>query len=179
MKPEEPFKIVEADASHVPFLSSFGRASFIDAYKCTLPEEELKKYTDVAFSKSTILDEIEGTSATYFIYRDSKSNLCGYSKLLRSTPPKCINSDRCIELQRLYVDENHRAQGIGKLLSLHGEEHARSRGIRSIWLRVWEGNDLAQKKYIKWNYSVVGSEHYQVGGDGRTVVLMCKRLSSG
>lgn len=170
------FRIIEADASHIKFLSDFGCTSFIEAYKRTLPLNELKKYTALAFSEKTILDEMNGSSASYFICHDEQSNPCGYSKLLRSSPPKCINPAHCIELQRLYVDEKLRSHGIGKQLSLHGESNAYNRGIHSIWLRVWDGNILAQQKYLKWNYSIAGKEQYQVGAEERTVILMCKSV---
>lgn len=177
MMPKTHFRIIEADASHVGFLSTFGSDSFIEAYASTLPLPELEKYTATAFSESTVLDEINGSLATYFICLDSTSIPCGYSKLLLSNPPDCINPDGSIELQRLYVNGNYRSQGIGKLLSLHGESYARNRRLRNMWLRVWEGNTRAQEAYLRWSYSVVGKEPYQVGDDERTVVLMCKSLT--
>ena len=174
MKQNEHFQIIEADDSYADFLVDFGRRSFSDAYKETLPLNDLEEYTKGAFSKSNITAEINDSSVTYFVCSDLKSNLCGYSKLILSLPPACINPDRTIELQRLYVDENYIGRGIGKLLSMHAESHAKNRGFHGIWLRVWDGNVIAQRKYLNWNYSVVGNERYQVGGSTRTVILMYK-----
>ncbi len=178
MKQDKHFQIFEADDSHADFLANFGRKSFVDAYKETLSLKNLEEYTKVAFSKSNISAEINDPSVIFFVCRDLELNLCGYSKLIMSPTPACIDPDRTIELQRLYVDERHRDQGLGKLLTMHAESHTRNQGFSSIWLRVWDGNILAQRKYLKWNYTIVGKEQYQVGGDKRSVILMYKRLSN-
>ena len=172
-----PKVVIEADSSHVEYLSDFGSKSFIYAYQCTLPQEELNKYISHAFSESTIREEINGLSATYFVCQDSELNSCGYAKLIQSPPPKCIHSDSHIELQRLYIDSDYRGQGIGKLLESHAESYALNRNIRDIWLRVWEGNVVAQEIYKKWGFTIVGNELYRVGKDQRTVLLMCKSLT--
>ena len=169
--------VIEADSSHVEYLSDFGSKSFIYAYQCTLPLEELKKYINVSFSESTILEEMDGSLATYFICQEPKLSPSGYAKLIKSLPPKCVNSNSCIELQRLYIDSDYRGQGIGKLLASHAELYARNRNIRDIWLRVLEGNVVAQEIYKRWEFSTVGNELYQVGKDQRTVLVMRKFLS--
>ena len=169
--------IIEADSSHVEYLSAFGSKSFIHSYQCTLPLDELKKYTNVAFAMSNILEEIESSLATYFICQDLNMNPCGYAKLIQSSPPEGINSNSCIELQRLYVNSDYRGHGVGKLLELHSELNAKNRNITDIWLRVWDGNTVAQNIYRKWEFKIVGKELYQVGKDQRTVLLMRKPLS--
>lgn len=171
-------KVIDADSSHVEYLSDFGRKSFIYAYQCTLPLEELNKYINDAFLESTILEEINGSLASYYVCQDTELNPCGYAKLIQSPSPKCINSNNGIELQRLYVDSDYRGHGVGKLLEAHAESNARSRNIRVIWLRVWEGNVVAQEIYKKWEFTIVGEEQYQVGEDQRTVLLMHKSLTS-
>lgn len=168
--------VTEADLSHVEYLSDFGRKSFIYAYQCTLSLEELNKYINHAFSETTIREEILGSSATYFVCQDSELNPCGYAKLIQSPPPECINSHRCIELQRLYVDSDYRGRGVGRLLELHSEACAKNRNISDIWLRVWDGNTVAQDIYKKWEFTMVGKELYPVGEDQRTVLLMQKSL---
>ena len=168
--------IIEADPSHAEYLSDFGSKSFIYAYQCTLPLEEIRKYINTAFSEAAILEEINGSLATYFICQDASLNPCGYAKLIQSPAPECINPSSGIELQRLYVDSDYRGRGIGKLLEFHAESNSRNRDIHNIWLRVWEGNTVAQEIYKKWGFTIVGEEQYQVGEDQRIVLLMNKSL---
>ncbi len=105
----------------------------------------------IGFSESTILEEIKGSLATYFICQDSNSKPCGYAKVIKSATPENIHSGS-IELQRLYVDSDYRGHGIGKLLETRGESYSRNRGIHHLWLRVWEGNVVAQDLYKKWGF---------------------------
>ena len=168
--------VVEADASYVDYLSDFGSRSFIYAYQCTLPVEALRKYIKVAFAAPAIRKEIQAALATYFICQNSELNPCGYAKLIKSQPPQCVSSDNCIELQRLYVDSNFRGHGVGNLLELQAEAYARSRSVGTIWLRVWEGNVVAEKIYRHWGFEIVGDERYQVGDEQRTVLVMRKPL---
>jgi ribosomal protein S18 acetylase RimI-like enzyme len=168
--------VIEADASHVEYLSDFGSKSFIYAYQCTLPLEKLKKYIQDAFSESIILEEINGSLATYFICQDSNSNPCGYAKLIQSATPDSVHSDS-MELQRLYVDSDYRGHGVGKRLETQVETYSSNHDIHSLWLRVWEGNVVAQDIYKKWGFEIVGEEQYQVGEDQRTVLIMNKPIS--
>ena len=155
--------IIEADPSHVEYLSDFGSKSFIYAYQSTLPMEELRKYTKASFSEATILEEINGSLATYFICQDSGLNPYGYAKLIHSPAPECINPGSCIELQRLYVESDYRGRGIGKLLESHAESNSRNRDIHNIWLRVWEGNTVAQEIYKKWDFTIAGDARSRLG----------------
>ena len=169
--------VIEANSSHVGYLSDFGSKSFIDAYQSTLPHAELKQYVSLAFSESSIRQEIDRAVATYFICRDSRLNPCGYAKLIQSPAPKSVSSDSHIELQRLYVDSEYRRLGIGKLLESHAESYAKSHNIHTIWLRVWEGNEVARDIYKNWGFTIVGDEPYEVGNEKRMVLVMQKYLS--
>ena len=115
--------------------------------------------------------------ATYLICEDTNSNPCGYAKLVDSPAPEYVTSDNNIELQRLYVNSSFQGKGVGKLLASQAEKEARNRGIHYLWLRVWDGNELARDIYINWGYVIIGNEPYEVGNENRTVLLMEKALS--
>ncbi|WP_440952020.1 hypothetical protein [Methanococcoides sp. FTZ1] len=99
----DQLQVVQANLSHVSFLSEFGKGSFIDAYKVTLPIKELRAYVDAAFSEELIKREIENSEALYLICKNTKGLICGYAKFLNSEVPDCVVDDGSIELQRLYV----------------------------------------------------------------------------
>ncbi|PLX48310.1 MAG: hypothetical protein C0613_11095 [Desulfobulbaceae bacterium] len=169
-------KIIEADESHIAYLADFGSTSFIHAYQCTLPLQELQKYIKIAFSEATLREEINGSLATYFICEDPGQAPCGYAKLISSPPPSCLHATSGIELQRLYVASAYRGQGVGRLLMSHAESYARKRHRGDLWLRVWDGNVVARDIYAQWGFATVGRELYQVGEEQRTVLVMGKSL---
>ncbi len=170
------FQFAVASKLHMDFIANFGCCSFIDAYKETLSLSDLKTYTQQTFSKLKLSTEFNDPSITFFVCSDSASNLCGYAKLIVSPPPATIHSDTAIELQRLYIANTHREQGAGKLLAQHIEFYSLQKGFKCIWLRVWDGNNLAIQKYLKWGYTITGQENYQVGQEKRSVILMQKLL---
>lgn len=137
---------------------------------------DLLRYTEQAFAKDKIVDEISAATAHYSICLDSDSQPCGYSKLIQSLPPACVGVGLQIELQRLYVAETHQRLGLGGLLLRHAESQSQAMGCQRIWLRVWEGNHLARNLYVKANFSIVGDEGYRVGDETRTVLVMKKDL---
>lgn len=169
-------KIIEADESHIAYLADFGSTSFIHAYQCTLPLQELQKYIRDAFSEGTLREEMNGSSATYFICQGPSRTPCGYAKLISSPPPPSVKAKSSIELQRLYVASAYRGQGVGRLLMSHAESYAQKRHIGDIWLRVWDGNVVAQDIYAQWGFATVGRQLYQVGEEQRTVLVMGKSL---
>lgn len=172
----DQFEIVQSNLSHVSFLSEFGKESFIDAYKVTLPIEELRTYVEEAFSKELIKHEIESSEALYLLCRNETGEMCGYAKYVNSETPDCIAHNGAIELQRLYVQDNCKGKGVGRLLSGYGESISQQKGSKVLWLRVWDGNTAAQKVYLKWGYSFCGEEAYKVGREKRKVLVMMKHI---
>lgn len=172
----ERFRLFEGNISHVDFLSSFGRQSFIDTYREALSLPDLESYTAVAFATSRLLAELQDPAIHYLLCADRESSWCGYAKLLPSPLPDCMARQSAIELQRLYVANSYKGQRVGQLLLAQAERTAYHQGFQSIWLRVWEGNRIAQNLYLKARYTIVGEEPYHVGDDARTVLLMRKTL---
>ncbi|WP_319507732.1 GNAT family N-acetyltransferase [uncultured Methanolobus sp.] len=173
---ENHLRVEQADLSHVSFLSEFGKESFMEAYKVTLPIEELRAYVDDAFSKKLIKNEMESSEALYLICKNAAGEICGYAKFLNSEVPDCVADNNVIELQRLYVKNVSKGKGVGKLLSGNGESIFKKKGFNIVWLRVWDGNVAAQNVYMKWGYIFCGKDWYKVGKEKRKVLVMMKHI---
>lgn len=170
--------VVQANLSHVSFLSEFGKESFIDAYKVTLPMDELRTYVEEAFSEEQIKHEIESSESIYLLCKNAKGAICGYAKYVDSEMPDHLMHDRAIELQRLYVQNDRRGKGVGRLLSRYGDSISQQKGFKTVWLRVWDGNTTAQQIYLKWGYAFCSEETYQVGREKRKVLIMVKHIQA-
>lgn len=168
--------VEQANLSCVGFLSEFGKESFIDAYKITLPMEELRAYVDSAFSEKLIKREMESSEALFLICKNAKGVICGYAKFLNSEIPDCVVDSKAIELQRLYVNNESRGKGIGGLLFENGESIYKKKSFKVVWLRVWDGNTAAQNIYMKWGFTFCGKEWYEVGNEKRKVLVMMKPI---
>jgi hypothetical protein len=89
--------IVQANLSHVLFLSEFGKSSFIDAYRTRIPIEDLRTYVDKAFSEELIEREIKNSEALYLLCKDENDMIYGYAKFVNSEAPDCVVGDKPIE----------------------------------------------------------------------------------
>ncbi|WP_340818245.1 GNAT family N-acetyltransferase [Methanolobus sp. WCC4] len=138
--------------------------------------EELRAYVNDAFSEKVIEREVESSEVLYLICKDTKGEIYGYAKFLRSVVPDCVAHNEAIELQRLYVKDGEKGKGIGRLLSRNGDSISREKGFRVMWLRVWNGNTTAKNIYMKWGYTFCGEDWYEVGKEKRKVLVMMKHI---
>jgi len=67
-------------------------------------------------------------------------------------------SDPQAEIGGLVVDESHRERGVGKLLMSHAEQWARTRGLRSVYLRSNVIRKDAHTFYRSLGYRVVKTQ---------------------
>ncbi len=56
------------------------------------------------------------------------------------------------QIDDLYVDEEYRGKGIGKILIQKMEEYLKEQGCDSVWLEVFAPNKYAHDSYLKLGY---------------------------
>ncbi|MGC9343167.1 MAG: GNAT family N-acetyltransferase, partial [Bacteroidales bacterium] len=77
-----------------------------------------------------------------------------------------------LEVERLYVLENYKANGIGRRLMNKAFEIAESEGFKFIWLGVWEYNEPAKTFYRKLGFERYGQHSFQLGNDPQTDIIL-------
>lgn len=84
----------------------------------------------------------------------------------------CITAFKILYVSTVFVDENYRRQGYGKMLIEEMERRARDMGVNTIRLDTfsWQGKDF----YEALNYEVVGC--YENKGDGYAEYFFVKQL---
>ena len=81
-----------------------------------------------------------------------------------------------IELCRLYNLQEFIGKGIGKSLMLKCLEFAEENRHDTIWLGVWENNNLAINFYRKFGFEKCGEHVFRLGNDLQTDWLMQRNL---
>ncbi len=81
-----------------------------------------------------------------------------------------------IELCRLYNLQEFIGKGIGKSLMLKCLEFAEENRHDTIWLGVWESNNLAINFYRKFGFEKCGEHVFRLGNDLQTDWLMQRNL---
>jgi len=137
--------------------------------------EDMRIYTDKAFSVGQILSELQDNSIVYFILEGAE-NIVGYAKLKPMSTIECVLADKPIELCRLYLLKEHIGKGLGAILMNRCIEFARMHGHDVMWLGVWEYNFRAQQFYNKFGFERVGEHIFQLGNDPQIDWILQKKL---
>lgn len=85
----------------------------------------------------------------------------------------CITAFRILYVSTMFIDENYRRKGYGKLLINEMEARARQMGVNTIRLDTfsWQGKEF----YEALNYKIVGS--YDNAADGYSEYFFLKRIN--
>ncbi len=111
-----------------------------------------------------------------FFFVRVNSEVAGYCKLRKSTPPLALGATHAIELERLYVLQAYQKKNIGGSLMQYCIDLATANGYKILWLGVWEHNHNAMRFYKKWGYTQFGDHIFMLGNDVQTDLLMKRAL---
>lgn len=170
----EEYRIQPPRLGHIPQLAQLCRETFAEAYKVTLPPDELQVYLDDTFAETRLAEEISNSSMLYRIVLDEDERVRAYIKFQLGQAPDCVAMKNGVELQRFYVALGMVGRGLGGRLLAQGEQLVFERGHDGIWLKVWDGNRQAQRMYAKRGYDVRGEVMYPVGRIERRVLVMAR-----
>jgi diamine N-acetyltransferase len=84
---------------------------------------------------------------------------------------------RGAEVFRLYVQRPFLRRGLGRNLMAKAEASARTRGLESVWLTAWAGNQTALAFYASLRFVDIGATEYLIDGTGYENRVLCKTLA--
>lgn len=170
-------KIRKAEEKDASLLSKIAKQAFYEAFADDPRNspDDMKIYTEKAFSLEQISKELQDKSIFYFV-AETDNEAIGYAKLKPMSRIDCVIAEKPIELCRLYLLKRYIGRGIGKILMNHCLEFARRNGHDVIWLGVWEYNFLAQRFYEKLGFKRTGEHIFQLGNDHQIDWIMQKKL---
>lgn len=167
----EPITPDEVDA-----LRDLGLSIFYASFSHNNTPENMKAYTDKAYSRSQLLSELqEPGSEHYFLNVDGTH--AGFLKLNRSGAQSDINDPDSLEIQRIYVDMPFQNRGLGKVMLEKAIDRARVLDLHYIWLGVWEHNPDAIRFYERHGFTIFGKHQFVMGDDMQTDILMKLRIT--
>lgn len=164
-------RLQKCKPTDLDLLVKISRKTFEDAFEKANEPIDFKNYTDQAFSRDTLLRELNNTDTSfYFVFKDI--HLSGYFRLNENQAQTDLKSKETIELERLYVLENFQGQQIGKWMLDEVKQIAFEKQKEFLWLGVWEENGKAIKFYEKHGFSKFAKHPYYIGKDKQTDWLM-------
>jgi ribosomal protein S18 acetylase RimI-like enzyme len=164
-----------AETADGPCIAELAARTFIKAFALHNDPADIDAYVSNAFSRDTILHEIEDANCLFFLAVEDGINI-GYAKTRKGEPPECVGGPKPIELERIYVDASRQSTGVGALLMQEVFDYARHEGYETVWLGAWEKNPNARRFYERHGFVPVGSKYFMVGNDRQNDVVMRRIL---
>jgi ribosomal protein S18 acetylase RimI-like enzyme len=167
--------IRQVKARDIDILLPLIKTTFFVAFEHLNNAEDFKAYTDKAFAPEKILSELNDPNSEFFFALYDEQPV-GYIKLNYGNAQTDVKDEDGMEVERLYVLAEHQSRQIGKILMDFAEGRAQSKGLRYIWLGVWEHNHRAQSFYQRNGYEKFATHQFVLGTDVQTDFLVRKML---
>ena len=157
-----------SDASRLAQLEA---QTFYDTFSDDNSEENMRLHLEETYSPELQLRELEDPNVIYIV-ADVDSELVGYAKLQLNSKVDSVQSEKTIEIERIYSAKEYIGKGVGRELMQSCIAEARRRESDSIWLGVWEKNPRAIAFYKKWGFREVGEHIFMLGKDPQRDIIM-------
>ena len=170
-------EIVKIGLESVQALREISCETYYDTFKDSVVNpQDMEDFLRDAYSIETLSQELENPeSEFFFLYQED--HLVGYLKLnVGAAQTEQGVAENTLEIQRIYVRPSEKRQGFGTVLMDFAMQHAKEAGYDSVWLGVWEHNDVAQAFYKGHGFVRVGEHVYWTGNQADTDHILLKKI---
>ena len=165
------FIIRKATVAESNIIADLGARTFVTGFGTCNSPEDMKQYLLTNFSRETIQSQLSNKSSIFLLgYQNDVA--VGYAMLEVGIEPHSVIGPKPIELVRIYVEEEVVGQGLGSALMKTCLEEAKTNGLGTIWLAVWQKNQRAIDFYKRWGFEKVGVKEFVVGSDVQDDFIM-------
>ena len=161
-------KVEEAD---VPDLIRIARSTFVHTYRHLNDPVHFDAYMNTAMSEEQLRDEVSDPNSLFYVLK-SPADIIGYLKLNRKEAQTEADMDDALEIERIYVIQSRKGEGLGARLIQKAKEVAVEEGCTMLWLGVWDQNHDAQGFYTRQGFQPFGTHDFMMGSDRQTDILM-------
>lgn len=155
-------------------LSAIGGQTFYDTFRPHNTEEDMQAYIEKAYSHSVIKQNLDKPDITYYLCEEDVVPV-GYIKLIANMTYVGLEGN-CIELEKIYVQQNYFGKHAGQLLMDKAIEHAIQNNFHYLFLGVWKENSRAVKFYEKNGFTVFSERSFQLGERLCEDYMMCLQI---
>ncbi len=163
-----------ATTSENHLLSVLYKTVYVDTYGTEGVTSEFTNFIDKQFSPNKIKEDIESSNCDLWIAL-FKNNPVGVIQVEYNKRCPNDNSVR-VEVNKLYILRRFFRQGIGQNLIKLAESEIAKRGIKKLWLWVYEHNHGAIDFYYKLGYENIGTAYFQIEDNSYKNIVMTKSL---
>jgi diamine N-acetyltransferase len=157
-------------------LSQLSAQTFYEAFAAFNTKEDMAMHLQQYYSKEKIESELIDAQVV-FLLAYYNGELAGYVKISEHrSPAEDKELEAPFELERIYSIQRTIGKGIGSALMQATIDLAKSKQKKTLWLGVWQQNEIAIAFYKKWGFEIYGEHVFVVGTDPQMDWLMKKAL---
>lgn len=172
-----PIRLSPCTDGDLATLRDLSIATFREAFESQNDPEDFWQYLTTAFSKSRLQEELANPQMNFY-FAWSGDCLAGYCKLNTHEAQTELKDPDGLEIERIYVAASFQGKGVGALMLREIEALAFQRGVRYLWLGVWQKNRGAIRFYQRHGYEIIGEHPYYIGSDRQTDWIMRRELGT-
>lgn len=166
-----PIEIRKATLSDLETIQKISIQTFIETFAAVNTPENIDNYIKDSLNTERLKAELNNLNSQFYIAY-SNDDVVGYLKINFGDAQTESFNENALEVQRIYVLQNFHGKNIGQLLLDEVKIIAKSTGVDSVWLGVWEENHRAIRFYTKNGFVVFDKHVFIMGNDEQTDLLM-------
>ena len=166
-----PLHLRECDNADLGTLVKISKKTFAAAFEKDNNPDDFQSYIQEAFHPNKLAAELANDNCLFHFVYDGEQ-LVGYFKLNIDSAQTDVHDPNALEIERIYVQENHQGKKIGSWMLQQIIVLAKSLGKKFIWLGVWEHNPKAIKFYQRHGFVKFDEHPYFIGTDKQTDWLL-------
>lgn len=147
-----------------PSLAALATQTFIATYGHELPLDGIQTYCDQHFQPQVLARSVVQNEAYYLLGEQGDQKLIGYAKLDMTEQPKVLAGKKHLQVEKIYFLQTQQRSGYGYQLMSFIREFAQSQNYETLWVKVWEQNEVALKFYKKLGFESVGTISFDFVG---------------
>ncbi len=168
-------QIIPATPSDILTLQSIGRQTFFETFAESNTEENMAKYLEEGFSVEKLTAELTHPDSSFY-FAVANDQVIGYLKINRGASQTELQSNKALEIERIYVLKAYHGKNIGQRLYEKAMQLAEEQQVEYVWLGVWEENPRAIRFYKKNGFVAFDKHIFKLGEDEQTDILMKRSL---
>lgn len=167
----EPCSIDDIDA-----LQQVGRETFIESFGSMNSREVIEQYLEAAFDRQQLLAELNNQHSRFYLLRSGNQAVVGYLKVNDTPAQSDLKLAESMEIERIYLRQNHKGKGLGKLLLQKALQLAVEMDKSAVWLGVWEKNLEAIGFYSRMGFEKTGEHSFRLGDELQNDFIMTRAV---
>jgi ribosomal protein S18 acetylase RimI-like enzyme len=169
-------ELLRIQLSDLNDLQLMSKMTFYDTFSWGTSPENMSAYLETSLSEEKLTTELnEPESEFYFALFDSVR--VGYLKLNFRQAQTELKEPNGMEIERIYILQEHQGKRIGGALLKKAIEIAVQNNMEYVWLGVWEKNSKAISFYQKHGFIEISAHAFMMGTEEQTDLMMKRSLS--